>query len=810
MFRLENKKTAYARLYCSSVGVFDIYINGQRVGVTESGKTVYDEMKPGWTDYDKRLFYNTYDITPYLENGENGVGVLLAPGWAMGSIVHGWTDRRTYSFNKIAFVARLDVVYADGSVQTVVTDGTWSGSYECAVKYSDIYNGETYDANLPGGEKISLAGFDAAAWKPVELTDEFRGEITAFIGQTVRVRKGLTRKPVSVTVYEKTKDNGTDYGEIVISETYDSADNIVIKKGSTAIFDLAQNMVGFPVISVTADKGTDITLRVAEMLNDSGSESRGNDGAKGSLYTRNYRSAKATGHYIACGNGKETYRPLLTFYGFRYVSITADSDITLNALSCEVLGSDLEETGRITTDNESVNKLISNIMWGQRGNYLSVPTDCPQRDERLGWTGDTQIFCSAAAYNADIDAFMHKWLQDARDSQTGGEYTDVIPRVNYVGSGAAAWGDAGIIVPYTVYKMYGDTAVIDEMYDSMEEYMTWLEKKRKYKGAKTSYGDWLSYEGNDGEILNVVACAYYAYDCILMEKMCRATGRTQRAEHFAARYVETKKYFGRKFLTGKNDLKRKCSTQTCYLLALKTDMFPDEQAKQAAVKILAKKIQDNGNRLSTGFVGTGTLNQTLSAVGESRLAYTLLLQRDNPSWLYSVDQGATTIWERWNSYTIKDGFGDAGMNSFNHYAYGVIGEWMYADMLGIKADDGRPGFKHIILCPTPDDRQEKKIPANQKRIASVSGKLSSVYGDIEAQWQYGNGFRFTAKTPANTKCTVYLPVPSIDGVTVNGKSADSLKAETDGIKFSRTENGRAVFEAANGSFEFICKISTLE
>lgn len=804
-FAVEGKQVASARLYTAAIGVYDLYLNGQRVGTeTESG-TRYDELKPGWTDYRKRVLYNTYDVTTLLSRGENAVAVQLASGWALGTIAGG-----IYGFTNTAFIGRMDITYSDGSRESLYTDTSWQYTRSGALLHAELYDGDTFDASRPDVADFSAAGNAQGEWQSVIPFTEFKGVIsTAAVGAAVRVREELTQTPISYTVYNGTVDNGTDYGKIKMIATGNTVDTVSIKSGETVIVDMGQNIVGWPEFRLYAPKGTKVTVHFAEMLNDSGEKSRGNDGPEGSLYTANYRTALSTLTYYAAGLRSEIYHPTLTYYGYRYLSFTANQDMTLYAVEGQIVGADTEETGYIKTNDQSVNQLFSNILWGQRGNYFSAPTDCPQRNERLGWTGDTEIFANAAAYNADIQSYMAKWLQDARDSQTNGQYTDVIPAVDYVGAGNAAWGDAGIIVPYTVYLMYGDTQIIQAMYDSMEDYMAWMEQSRGYAGANTAYGDWLSYQSNNQEVKDCIAAAYYAYDCQLMVVMSNAVGKGDRAAHYQARYESAKAEFNRLYMANSGLLLSCNATQTCYLVALRADLFKDDITTQRAVQALVKNIKDNGNQLGTGFIGTGIIQQTLSDMGRSDVAYTLLLQRSDPSWLYSVDQGATTVWERWNSYTKENGFGPVEMNSFNHYAYGAVAEWMYSDMLGISADTENPGFGHFILKPQPDTRAEEDIPDNQTRITDVKGFYNSKYGKITAEWHYNSeNFTYTVTVPANTGATVYIPVANHDGITVNGVAMDTLADVMDGWDYKGYENGCAVFEVKAGSYAF--KASTVQ
>ncbi len=746
-----------AILKITALGVFDVWCNGKRVGrCGNGGEIVFDEMKPGWSDYRKRVLYYTYDLCDYQKDGENVLLIAVAPGWWNGRISLG-----TYGENEVALLASLTLVDAQGE-RHIGTDTSWQAFWGGRIRAADIWDGELYDANLPDYTEMSVEGFDTADWGTPFLV-EHNIEVTPHIGPSIMVRKGLERKPISTLLYEGTKDNGSDFGEVVeIARPSGAA--CKIKAGQTLLFDLGQNMVGWPHISLKGEKDTVVKIRFGEMLNDSGLKSRGNDGPMGSIYSINYRSAKAKAFYILNGQAQgESYCSRFTFFGFRYVEISATQDIEVTDFEAIVIGSATTETGKMETSSALVNKLISNIIWGQRGNYVSVPTDCPQRDERLGWTGDTQIFCNTAAYNANVDGFFKKWLQDARDSQSDtGMYPDVIPRSRVVGDGGAAWADAGIVVPYVMWKMYNDTDLVREHYDSMVKYMNFLATTGTH-GPIATYGDWLAYEPTDAHYISRV---YYVLDAQMMAKMAQVVGKVEDAKAYSALEQTLKDAFHADCCEPSGALKPEFRTQTGYLLALKARLLaPDQEA--LAVCALAEKIKNNGYRLSTGFVGSGILNETLAEHGQNNLAYSLLLQRENPSWLYSVDQGATTIWERWNSYTLATGFGDVAMNSFNHYAYGAVQEWMYRHVAGIEADENAPGFTQVILQPKPDTRKPEEIPAGQELIKWVKCHFDSPCGRIVSNWSTENGFVYETELPV--PATLYLPVITDgDTVTVNG------------------------------------------
>ena len=773
-------------IYATALGNFELFFNGKRVGKKQGNSVRYDELKPGWTDYSKRTLYYRYELTPFLnQNGKNCLIVPVSGGWYQGRI-----SFNTYGTHKVAFNAVIDVEYADGKKERITTGTDWDVRITGPILAAEIWDGEVYDATRLTYEELSEPERRTTGWTNAAEFNDFNGVITKNVAPPVRVRR-INMKPVSLTRYSDIEAvEGTDFGKIIISGFTKKPGRTTIKKGETLIYDMGQNMVGWVNFTVSGKKGTKLTTRYAEMLNDSGKLSRGNDGPEGSLYTANYRSAKARGLYILRGAGEESYHPMLTFYGFRYIELTADGDVEIINLKADVVGSDTPETGSMETSSSDLNKLISNILWGQRGNYLSIPTDCPQRDERLGWTGDTEIFCCTAAYNAYVLDFFRKWLRDAADSQSdAGAFPDVVPRARVVGEGNAAWADAPVIAAYTMYRMYGDVKIVRDTYPSLVKYMNYL-KQFGMNGPHPAYGDWLAYEPTDNRFICV---CYYAYDALLMEKLSLILGKTRNAQSYRKLYEKIKRYFKRTYMK-RGKLTE--TSQTAYLLTLKFGLLPETYV-ETAKEILAEKIRKNGFKLSTGFLGTGILNITLSEFGMDDLAYSLLLQKGNPSWLYSVYQGATTIWERWNSYTIEKGFGDVGMNSFNHYAYGAVQEWMYKYMLGIDNDEADPGFRHIILRPTPDTRTGDDLPEGQETVKWVRGSYKSVSGLISASWSMEDDFfNYEVSVPAGTYATLYLPVfdDNVKTVNINGV----VSPVTDYEK----KDGRLVIDLAPGRYCF--------
>jgi alpha-L-rhamnosidase len=788
MFRSEfnlDKTIKSAKIYTTSLGIHDLYINGKRVGhQTNNKRVVYDELKPGWTDVVHRAFYLTYDVRNFLTKGQNAIGAYVGSGWASGGIAH---DRYKNPF--LSYKAKLIVEYTDGTVKTIVTNTTdWKSSTDGALRMADIYNGEDYDARYT--TNWMKPDFKDTNWHPVTENNYFKGELTAHLGHPVRVREDLKTVAKEVVVYDGIKRDNTDFGAINSIKNYTNTTSFSLKKGQTAVLDFGQNLVGWTPINIKGQKDTKIRIRYAEMLNDSGKKERGNDGAKGSLYLKNLRKARASVNYIMNGNPKgESYKPSMTWFGFRYAEITADADIEIKDIYAEVISSVEKESSSILTDNKNVNKLFQNTLWGERGNFISVPMDCPQRNERMGWTADTQVFAKTALYNSNVVSFYQKWMGDLRNGQDkDGAFPTIAPQTwGAVGKGEAAWADAGIIVPWMVYTMTGNKTILEENYAAMSSYMNFLagrsDDKYLYNGGGIKYGDWLAYQETDKRYISVV---YYAYDAILMASMAKALDKTADVEKYNQLFQNIKAEFNKRYVIEKGTLNQ--DTQTAYLYALKLNLFNSTEETQIAISKLLKLLEKNNYKLSTGFLGTAILNQTLSEVGESDMAYNLLLQRDNPSWIYSIDQGATTIWERWNSYTIKNGFGDASMNSFNHYSYGAVVEWMYAFMAGIRSEDA--GFRNIIIEPQPDFR--KTLPKEQKHITEVTAQYASINGLIKSHWKIvDKNVEYKISIPANTNAKFIVPI------TMKG-----LPKVGNGVKLVSKKLDKIIVELGSGEYSF--------
>lgn len=725
-------EVARARVYASALGVYELSLNGQRVGD--------HELAPGWTDYHKRVQYQTYDVTDQLRQGENVIGAILGDGWYSGTIA--WLGTGIYGPRPL-LSAQLLIDYADGRTEVVRTDGSWRVTPGPFLQ-TDLIHGETYDARrLPVG--WDRPGFDDAAWSPATVEDtDATAKLVAQVDPPVRVAQELPARKLTQPA------------------------------PGTWIFDLGQNMVGKIRLKVEGPAGTRVRIRHAEVLN-----------PDGTAYTANLRSAKATDHYILKGGGVEVYEPTFTFHGFRYVELTGfPGTPDLGTVTGLVMHTDGELTSEFETSNAMVNQLHSNITWGQRGNFLSIPTDTPARDERLGWTGDINVFAETATFNMDSLTFLSKWLQDLRDAQSAnGAYSDVAPRV-CCGDGATGWADAGITVPYTLWQRYGDTRVIEEHYESMVRYASWLQSTSSGNRRTNAgpYLDWLNLD--DPTPAGVIGTAYYAYSIRLLGEMAAAIGRNEDAARYAALSEDIAEAFVDAYVAADGTVQG--DSQTAYVLAIGMDLLPDDLRAKAAERLVAA-VERRDWHLSTGFLGTPDLLPALSETGHLDVAYRLLLNDTYPSWGYEIANGATTIWERWNSIMPDGSFGDASMNSFNHYAYGAVGDWMYRTIAGIQP--GNPGYSHIVIAPQPGGG-----------LTWARSSYKSVHGSISTEWELDDrgDMRLNVTVPGNTTATVRLPAPSRYAVTEGGKPAE----QADHVRFVKMDGNVAVFEVGSGSYSF--------
>jgi alpha-L-rhamnosidase len=719
-----NKDIAAARAYVTAHGYYELHINGKKAG---------DEvLTPGWTTYGKRIQYQVYDITGQLKKGQNAVGAVLGDGWYRSTL--GWGSNWAVYGKRLGLLAQLRIVYTDGTEEIVVTDETWKANNNGAIRMSDVYNGETYDANkrLTGW---NLPDYDDSKWGKIK-TAAHKHEIVASEGAAIRKIEEI--KPVKV---------------------------FRSPKGSLLV-DMGQNMVGWVRFKVNGPKGTVVTLRHAEVLD-----------KYGEFYTANLRSAKCQLTYTLSGTGEETYEPRFTFMGFRFVEVHGwPGELTTDNLTGVVVHSDMKPTGSYECSNPLINQLQHNIIWGQKGNFVDVPTDCPQRDERLGWTGDAQAFSRTAAFNFDVAAFFTKWLKDlALDQKPGGEVPDVIPDVlnrqdATTAAPSAGWGDVVTITPMTMYTVYGDIKFLETHYPAMKKWVEYIRTKAgdsyMWKGG-SKYGDWLFYHppvnshtAADGYTEpDFIATAFYAYSAQLLSEAAKLLGKTDDARIYAELYNKIKEVFIHEYVTPAGRVGT-CS-QTSYILALKFGLLP-ENLRAKTAELLVADIKSRSNHISTGFLGTPYIAHELSRAGYTDVAYDLLLQETYPSWIYPVKMGATTIWERWDGQKTDSTFQDEGMNSFNHYAYGAIGDWMYRISAGIETME--PGYKKLIIQPHPT-----------ARLSFAKASFESPYGKVASGWERKNGkIEVTVIIPANTEAVIMFPV-SVVSITQNGVPIKSEK-----------------------------------
>jgi alpha-L-rhamnosidase len=738
-----------ARAYVTSHGLYELRLNGQRVG---------DQVfTPGWTSYNKQLQYQTYDVTNLLKSGDNAIGVLLGDGWYRGNLA--WSGKRNIYGDKLGLLLQIEVTHKDGRKELITSDQNWKASTS-PILMSEIYHGETYDARL---EKAGwdAPGFDDKQWRGVKIASHSKTILTAPAGPPVRRIEEI--KPIKIFK--------TPAGDQVV--------------------DFGQNLVGWVRLKVQGAAGTTVTIRHAEVLD-----------KVGNFYTENMRAAKTTLRYTLKGGGpnnlEENYEPHFTFFGYRYVAVEGwPGELTTNSLTSVVVHSDMARAGEFETSSPLVNQLQRNILWGQKGNFLDVPTDCPQRDERLGWTGDAQVFARTAAFNYDVAGFFRKWLRDlAYDQYESGSVPFVIPEV--LGSnekpagGSAAWADASVIIPWTMYLSYGDRRFLEDQYPSM---VKWVEFVKKRAGddyiwdGDQHFGDWLAFATTRSDYpgattsKDLIATAMFAHSTDLLQRTARILGKQDDAAKYADLHTKIKAAFLREFVTETGRVGE--DTQTAYALALQFDLLP-EAMRPVAAKRLAKEIRER-KHLTTGFVGTPYLCHVLSRYGYLDEAYLLLNRQEYPSWLYPVKQGATTIWERWDGQKPDGSFQDKGMNSFNHYAYGAIGEWMYRVMAGIEIDTAAPGYKHILIQPQPGGG-----------FTNVKASHQTMYGKVSSAWTIKDGkLDLTVEIPANTRATVRLPKAQLAGVTEGGQELAS-----GGLTGARQEGEAVVVEIGSGQYRF--------
>ena len=740
-----------ARLYATGLGIYELELNGERADDAQ--------FLPGRTEYRTRVQYHTFDVTKLIAKGDNVIGAILGDGWYSG---HLHSDPRQFYGDRPKLLAQLVIDFADGRSQTVHTDGTWTTTDAGPIRSSDMLMGEDYDARLEING-WSTAAFDAGRWEPVVVCDE--PQIAIVAPRSRPVRKVSEISPPKLPTVSANKRRW--------------------------LFDLGQNLVGHVRLKVRDQPaGQTIDLQHVEMLD-----------AAGKPYTTALRTARAKDHYTTRGGPEETFEPRFTFHGFRYVEVrdvkgTPQPDTVTGV----VVHSDLPSTGTFECSDPMLNQLQSNIVWSQRGNFLDFPTDCPQRDERMGWTGDAQVFIRTAAFNMEVAGFFRKWLSDMADAQvtdTGqtwsveggnahrapGGIPSVIPYcASLATEGGPAWSDAAVICPWTVYLCYGDTRLLAERYEMMAKFVEFLrvtsnnlirsDEPNKWRG----YGDWLSQNAETPK--DLIGTAFTVHSATLLAKIADVLGRPADAAKYRAFADDVRAAWQAKYVTPDSDLVGK--TQTAYVLALHFDLLPIALRPQILARLVTD-IEARGTHLSTGFVGTPYLLHVLTDNGRPDVAYALLTQKTFPGWLFPITHGATTMWERWDGWTPEKGFNDAGMNSYNHYAYGAVGEWMYARIAGIDLDPARPAYKHVVVRPVLGGG-----------LTHAKATLDSPFGKIESGWKIDGGtLTLDVTIPPNATATV--TVPTHDAASIE---------ESGGV----TATNGNVFDVGAGTYRFTASL----
>ena len=793
------KKNHSARLYVTARGIYEIFINGERVG--------NDYYNPGLTQYNKTQMYQTYDVTYMINSGRNAMGAMMAEGWWSGllSYVPVWN----HFGDRQSLLAKLVIHYSDGTSKTITTnDEDWKYFNNGPIVYSSLDLGEIYDATREAGIEGWLSpGFDDSAWKEASVVPL---EGTTFTGKERYFEESVARID-----FEDLKLVGQIGNNAGVFKTLTSQSVKEVRDG-IYVYDMGQNFVGVPRISIAyGTEGDTMVLRVSEMLYPDLEESGDN---KGMIMIENYRAALCKDIYIM-KDGSQVFQPMFTSRGYQYIEISGLKDpLPLEAVQGIVISSVLNLTADYKTSNEKVNQLWSNLVWSNIDNFLSIPTDCPQRNERMGWSGDISVFSRTATYISNSAQFLRRHMMAMRDVQeASGRFTDVAPAG--AGFGGVLWGSAGITVPWEVYQQYNDVRLLEEHYNAMVAYMDYLETTIISEIGITSdgeLGDWLGPQNNQLGT-PFLTTAYHVYDLLIMKNVAEILGREKDAARFTEMYDRRKDYFNKTFVNEDGKTMgiiggpweffsppdaiaeyKQADTQTSYAVGLALGAFSDENIPQMAYNLAEavkrQNIDDEGiirpeYSLMTGFIGTAWLSKALSDNGYSDIAYKLLQNDQYPSWLYAIDQGATTIWERLNGYTVENGFGGNNrMNSFNHYSFGAVGQWMLAHSLGIQRDE--PGFQNFILQPEPDPGGEMKW---------AEGWYDCMYGRIYSRWEYlDDQLVYEATVPPNTMATLFLPASSENDVRENGYPVN----ETEGIKFIRLEDGKAVYTLQSGKYRF--------
>jgi len=727
-----------ARLYVTSHGIYEAKLNGKKIS--------NHLLKPGWTSYHKRLQYQTYDVTSLLTTGDNVAVVAVGDGWYRGFLQ--WSKKRNWYGTEVGLLYQLEIVTTDGKKQLINSDGSWKSSFDGPIRGADIYNGETFDSRLDKPVTAKTTG----KWKGVRVIETPLDNLVAQEGPAVIRHEQF--KPVKF---------------------------IKTPKGETVV-DFGQNLVGWVQIKVKGRKDEVIKINHAEVLDQ-----------QGNFYTDNLRAALQENTYTLNGED-QLLEPRFTFQGFRYIKITYPGKLDNSNLTAVAIYSDMPPTGFFTSSDKLINQLQHNIQWGQKGNFVDIPTDCPQRDERLGWTGDAQVFFNTAAYNMNVAPFFKKWLNDLKaDQYEDGRVPAVIPiTLKRANDGSAGWADAATIIPWDYYTAYGDKELLRNQYVSMKKWVDYISSVAKDHlwNNGSHYGDWLFYtmaDDRDGKAAltdkHLIAQTFYAASAQNVIHAAEVLGNKEDVAKYTALLKNIKEAFMKEYVTPSGRLVS--SSQTAYVLALNFDMLPESQRAQAAAR-LAENVKSYKDHITTGFLGTPYICHVLSRFGYDDVAYKLLFQETYPSWLYPVKQGATTIWERWDGIKPDGTFQTTSMNSFNHYAYGAIGDWMYKRAAGLNIAE--PGYKKIRIAPTPGGK-----------FTSVTAKLETLYGAAQSSWKIESGrFILDVTIPANTQAIVVLPNSVGAKVTESNTNAETLKY----LKKRKDDSNNESFEVGSGVYHF--------
>ncbi|MGC3953058.1 MAG: family 78 glycoside hydrolase catalytic domain [Propionicimonas sp.] len=728
---------ARARLYVTARGIYEVLLNGREASD--------HRLAPGWTDYSDRIEYQSLDVTALLTRGSNAIGGFVAPGWWSGYVGFDRRRQAEHYGTQPELLAQLEIDYADGRRQLVVTDSEWTAT-DGPIRYADLLMGQLVDDRAELGDWATAGGADGE-WRAVQVSPRDGTELSSLGRVPIRVCERLP-------------------GEVVVST------------GGAVLVDFHQNLVGNIRLDVSRlRRGQSVRIRHGEAM------------ADGELYTANLRTAEATDSYVADGRHSH-FEPKFTSHGFRYVELTGDV-AALGAIRIEALSvrSDNREVGTLSFANPALQQLESNIRWGQRSNFVSVPTDCPQRDERLGWLADAQVFLPTAAYNADVAAFFRNWLRDVRYAQDAdGAFPDVAPRLRLPQQGAPAWGDGGVMIPWELYRWYADPRFLTDAWESIVAWVDHIERHNPSliwrHAVGLHYGDWL----NPGEVTDrdLLATAYFAHSARIAQRVGEILGERDAALRFGQLADRIGEAFRREFIAADGTITG--DTQTGYLLTLAFDLATPAQ-RPAVEAALVRAVERRGPALTTGFLGVGRLLPVLTDLGRPDLAWELALRRDYPSWLYSVDRGATTIWERWDGWTEEGGFQSAEMNSFNHYSLGSIGEWFYGHAAGIRQHPDSIGWTALEMAP-----------AFSRRAGAVSASFDSPRGRIVSGWSFQpDGLHWELELPAGTTARIAVPAASLDDVTESGRPL----VEHPGVRAVRGTGSLVSAELESGRYRLV-------